>query len=116
MDRDLQRIYRIKCYCEDILEAVEYLGRDYNEYLSNKHYANSISLSLLQIGEHFGSVTEEFKDAHRKDVPWVAIRGMRNRLAHSYDDMDKKYIWESAVTDIPMILAFCERVLTTEAM
>jgi len=39
---------------------------------------------LLEIlGEAAGKVTPSFRDAH-PEVPWAAMGGLRNRLAHAY--------------------------------
>lgn len=44
-----------------------------------------------------------------RDVPWVKIKGMRNRLAHDYRDTQKVMVWELLSRDIPPLL---ERLLT----
>jgi len=68
-------------------------------------------MSIMQIGELVGGLSDEFKDSTRGQMPWGLIRGMRNRFAHSYSNMDKSDIWETATKDIPVLLAFCEKVV-----
>ena len=36
---------------------------------------------------------------------------MRNLVAHSYGTMDREIIWETALTDIPVLKAFCDEQL-----
>lgn len=40
-------------------------------------------------------------------MPWNQLKGMRNMFAHSYGKMDHAVIWETAISDVPALLAFC---------
>ena len=42
------------------------------------------------------------------------MKGMRNLVAHNYGSMSREIIWETAVMDIPVLLAFCEEQLREE--
>ena len=44
-------------------------------------------------------------------MQWGPIKGMRNLVAHSYGSMSRDIIWETAVTDIPVLKAFCDEQL-----
>ena len=41
------------------------------------------------------------------------MKEMRNLVAHNYGSMSRDIIWETAVTDIPTLKAFCDEVLET---
>jgi uncharacterized protein with HEPN domain len=41
------------------------------------------------------------------------MKGMRNLVAHNYGSMSRDIIWETAVTDIPALKAFCKELLET---
>lgn len=43
--------------------------------------------------------------------PMGQIKGMRNLIAHSYGSMSREIIWETAVTDIPVLKQFCQEYL-----
>ncbi len=45
----------------------------------------------------------EFAQAHA-DVPWRFMRGMRNRMAHGYFDIDLDVVWETAQKWLPQLL------------
>lgn len=48
----------------------------------------------------------------RDDFPELAqIVGLRNRIAHSYDDLDCTTLWETATQDIPVRLPRIDSVL-----
>ena len=69
-------------------------------------------MSIMQIGELSVNLSEDFKDATRKHIPWSLIKGMRNHFAHGYAMMNKDDIWETAVKDIPNVLSFCNQLIT----
>jgi uncharacterized protein with HEPN domain len=68
-------------------------------------------MSMMQIGELSGSLSDEFKDATRGEMKWSAIKGMRNLFAHAYASMDKQVIWEAALRDIPDLMNFCRKMI-----
>lgn len=37
---------------------------------------------------------------------------MRNLVAHSYGSMSRDIIWETAVTDIPVLRRFCDQQIS----
>jgi len=117
MDKgDLSRIKHIKRYCEDIADAVSRFGDSYEVFTNDIHYLNSVSMSIMQIGELSIGITDEFKEATRTQMQWGLMRGMRNRFAHTYNEMEKDDIWETATKDIPALLSFCERVIEKSAL
>lgn len=43
--------------------------------------------------------------AQHTEVPWRAIRNMRNRVAHGYFKIDDEVLWETIETALPALLA-----------
>ena len=35
------------------------------------------------------------------DLPFALVRGMRNRLAHGYDDIDARIVWQTLAGRLP---------------
>ena len=115
MDRvDYERILHIKRYCEDIAGTIIRFGETFDLFSKDIDYYNSLSMSIMQIGELSVSLSDEFKDSTRTQVPWGLIKGMRNHFAHGYATMEKNDIWETATKDIPNLLHFCVRVIENE--
>lgn len=54
------------------------------------------------IGEASSRVRDETKTAIPR-VPWAAIRAMRNRLIHSYFDINHDIVWKTLTTDLPSL-------------
>ena len=62
MDKgDLERIKHMKRYCEDIAATVKRCGNSFETFASDTDFYNSISMSIMQIGELSGSLSEDFK-------------------------------------------------------
>jgi uncharacterized protein with HEPN domain len=108
---DIQRLQHIKTYCEDVAEAMNRFGPNYNTFIQDKDYFNSVSMSMMQIGELSGKLSSEFKSETYDKMQWGAIQGMRNLFVHAYASMNKEVIWESAIHDIPSLLKFCDKVI-----
>ena len=45
----------------------------------------------------------------QSEINWNDIRGMRNRFAHGYFDMDYSIIFGTAIKDIPQISDFIDK-------
>ena len=110
-ERDIQRLLYIQKYCRMIAQSLSRFGADIKTFTSDSDYFNSVSMSIMQIGEHAKSLSTEFTDSTRERIPWHAIRGIRNMFAHEYITMDSARIWETACNEIPKLLAFCDDVL-----
>lgn len=37
-------------------------------------------------------------------VPWSSMKGMRNRLAHGYFDIELHVVWETVQTNLPALV------------
>ena len=40
-----------------------------------------------------------------KDVPWLAIKGMRNRIVHDYGYVDLTIVYDTVIRGIPEMYA-----------
>ena len=55
-------------------------------------------------------LSEDFKSTHT-DIPWTAIRGMRNIVAHEYGNIDFEIVWETASIEIKELYNFCLSII-----
>lgn len=110
-NRDLQIIDKICGYCKDIDFTHAEYKHDYEVFCSNPTYRNAISLCLMQIGELVKKLSDGFISAHT-EIPWRAIRGMRNIVAHEYGRIDIETVWETAESGTSELRAFCEELLS----
>lgn len=111
LERDRQILTHIEKYCEKIRHTVVRFGADFEAFLNDADYRDSVSMNLLQIGELAGKLSDDYVDESRAQMNWRAIKGMRNLFAHDYGSMDLNRIWDTVLTDIPELQAFCEHEL-----
>nr|WP_257789578.1 HepT-like ribonuclease domain-containing protein [Acutalibacter muris] len=84
--------------------------KSYDIFASNSVYRNAVCLCLLQIGELVNYLSEDFKSTYPQ-IPWQAIRGMRNVVAHEYGKIDTATVWETAENGVQELQEFCRQVL-----
>ncbi len=63
-------------------------------------------MNPIIIGEAASKVMDvhaEFAQQH-PEVPWRSMRGMRNRIAHGYFDIELNVVWNTVQEDLPALL------------
>jgi uncharacterized protein with HEPN domain len=81
-------------------------GLNKTEFLADKRTQQAVIMSLIIIGEAATKVMDRysaFTDAH-SEVPWRNMRGMRNRIAHGYFDIDLNVVWNTVQTALPELV------------
>ena len=60
-------------------------------------------MNVLIIGEVATKLMNEYPDfvAQHPEIEWRSMRGMRNRIAHGYFDIDLEVVWETLQTALP---------------
>jgi uncharacterized protein with HEPN domain len=54
---------------------------------------DAVVRQLEIIGEANRRLSDDFRDRH-SNIPWRAMIGMRNRIAHDYLNIDVQVVWE----------------------
>ena len=83
---------------------VEGMGKD--DFIADKRTQQAVILNVVIIGEVATKLLkdhEAFLDRH-SDVPWRSMKGMRNRVAHGYFDINLDVVWETVQTALPLLL------------
>ena len=113
---DIETIQLITRYCQRIQKIVNKLHNDAILFFQDDTAIDAIAMNIIQIGERINSnLTDNFKERYT-DIPWRGYVGMRNKLTHAYFELDTKILWESAVTDIPVLYEFCKARLAEEGL
>ena len=71
-------------------------------------------LSLCRAIEVLGEAANRVSDATQRETPeiaWRRIIGMRNHLAHKYDDVSYEILWRAAQEHVPDLIADLRRLL-----
>lgn len=103
-DRLADYLDHIRQAATDACAFVERLGKD--DFASDKRTQQAVVMSLIVIGEAAARVMDHYPDFARSQasVPWRDMRGMRNRIAHGYFDIDLDIVWDTVQGWLPALL------------
>lgn len=99
---------RYRDYLEHMLDAIR-LARSYveglakAEFMADRKTQQAVILNIVIIGEAATQLVDENPDfANRhSDIPWKQMRGMRNRMAHGYFEIDLDIVWDTVQLSLP---------------
>lgn len=98
-------------YLRHVSEAAELAcsyveGMDKQDFLADRRTQQAVIMNVVIMGEAVTRMLQEygtFLDRHPQ-VPWRNMKGMRNRMAHGYFDIDLNVVWETVRTALPKLL------------
>lgn len=88
-----------------------------DDYYTSQHGMQLLAANctlITAIGEGINRVNRilpEFLQSNLPDIPWRAIIGMRNHIAHGYFELDADIVFEAVKSDIPPLLKAIQRAL-----
>lgn len=85
------------------------------EFLADRRTQQAVLMSLVVLGEastKVGQLHAQWADDH-PEIPLRSMRGMRNRLAHGYYQIDFDVVWATVVTELTPLLAQLEKALAS---
>ncbi|MFH1806485.1 MAG: DUF86 domain-containing protein [Pseudomonadota bacterium] len=95
--------------CDDFLDHMRQAARDacvfvegldISGFRHDKRTQQAVIMSLVIIGEAASKIMDRnpgFIKQH-PEIPWRQMRGMRNRIAHGYFDINLDVVWETVQT------------------
>lgn len=95
----------------DAVGFVEGMSRD--EFLADKRTQQAVVMSLIVLGEVATKVMDRYPDFAnaQAQIPWRSMRGMRNRIAHGYFDIDLGVVWDTVQNALPGLLVAVQPLL-----
>lgn len=105
-------IGRLQLWLEQMHEAtkqalayVEDMNKE--EFFADKRTQQAVVLNLLVIGELAAKLLEQHGDfvSGHPGIAWSSMKGMRNRIAHGYFELDIGVVWETTQRALPELLA-----------
>jgi len=81
-------------------------GLNQADFHDDKRTQSAVVMSLIVIGEAATKVMDQFPDfaANHGEISWRNMRGMRNRIAHGYFDINLEVVWDTVQTALPSLL------------
>lgn len=110
MDNQKDDRYYVKKIVTDlafVLEHTKNLNR--TELEENEVLLDSVMFRLIQISENSEKLTAVFKAEHN-EIPWRAIKGLRNRIVHEYGNVDLSVIYNTVKNDLPLLLGELRKI------
>jgi uncharacterized protein with HEPN domain len=103
-ERLIRLLEQLRQAAGDACAYVEGLSRE--DFFADKRTQQAVVLNLLIIGEIAGKLMQEhvnFIEAH-PGIPWRGMKGMRNRIAHGYFEIDMAVVWDTVDIAVPDLL------------
>lgn len=89
------------------MQACDFVeGMTKADFLEDKRTQQAVIMNLLILGEAATKVMDSYAAFARAQaqVPWRSMRGMRNRIAHGYFDINLDVVWETVQTALPELV------------
>lgn len=106
--RDGAHLWDMLEACRELLEMTLGVSRD--EFLIDRKLLRATERCVEILGEAARRVSPEFQARH-EEIPWRAIIGQRNILAHDYGQVDQALLFNTVTADIPALAAKLEPLL-----
>ncbi len=95
-------------YLDHMLEATRLIrsyveGFSKKDFLADKRTQQAVILNIVVIGEAATKLADEYPEfvTRYPEVQWKSMRGMRNRMAHGYFDINLDIVWDTIQRSIP---------------
>ena len=104
-------------YLQHMLDAIgkieRYIDVGYDEFMNESHWQDAVIRQLEIIGEAVKRISPELL-AHRPDIPWRRIAGMRDVLIHDYMGVDLEAVWQVTQQDLAQLRQAVEELLSEQ--
>ena len=109
----LQQLRVVEDMLKQIRESIHNLElwnapySDVNEMLSSPDGVKTLTADCMlieAIGEGFKRIDERTNQMlllSRPEIPWKAVKGMRDHIAHGYFDINNELVWDVVKNDLP---------------
>ncbi len=103
-NRLLDYLDHIEQAATDALSFVEGTGKA--DFLQDKRTQQAVIMSLIIVGEAATKVMDGYPQftMEHPEVPWRSMRGMRNRIAHGYFEVNLDLVWDTVQAALPELL------------
>jgi len=111
----IETLEQVEQVIENLLESTAGLS-DINELLKSADgmlRLNGICMCFIVIGEEIKRIdryTNEQLLQNYPSIPWKNIKGMRDRIAHGYFEIDTDVVFDALKNDIPPLLTVIKQM------
>ena len=104
MSDDARPIVLVAQMLDSVELALSYVeGLSVADFLADRKTQQAAILNLIVIGETASKIERDFPTfaLANSHIPWKSMRGMRNRIAHGYFEIDLATVWDTLQTALP---------------
>ena len=92
----------------EIVRAIEYIqaftvGMSYDDYLADDLVQSGVERKFEIIGEAVRRLSDDFRQEH-SEIDWRELIGVRNIIAHRYDQVDQAILWDAIESVLPVLI------------
>lgn len=104
IDRLAIYLQQMRLAASDACVFVEGLHKQ--DFLEDKKSQQAVVMSLMILGESATKVMDQYTDFTEVNasIPWRSMRGMRNRIAHGYFEIDLELVWDTVQMSLPGLI------------
>lgn len=96
---DRRAVADLLAFCD---QAARLVQRGRSAYQADEMLRLASEAITSRVGEAAGRLSPTFRDRH-PEIPWRAIKGMRNVVTHEYGRIDHVLLWNTLTTDLPRL-------------
>ncbi len=109
-------IIRIRHMLDSALEAEGFINNKHRSDIGNDRKLELALVKCIEIiGEAANSISKECKD-NIPQIQWANIIGMRNRLIHSYFEINLDILWKTLVDDLPPLIIELRKIISSATL
>ena len=86
--------------CLELLD--EYSARGSEAFLAERLLRDAVVRRMEILADATGRLSDDLKNRH-PEIPWRAIVGFRNVVAHAYMGVAMERVWEYLISDLPAL-------------
>ncbi len=85
------------------------------DFMQDKRTQQAVVMSLIVLGEAATKVMDQYPAfaGQHQQIQWRSMRGMRNRIAHGYFDINFEVVWDTVQSALPSLRAQLEALPST---
>lgn len=104
-------IVRLQHMIDAANEAISFVAdKSKRELETNRALALAVLKSIEIFGEAASRVSRELR-SRSPEIPWTDIIAMRNRLIHSYFDVNLDIVWQTVTEELPPVVTELQKLL-----
>ncbi|MCL2055325.1 MAG: DUF86 domain-containing protein [Oscillospiraceae bacterium] len=100
-DRDFAYFESMYMFAKRVERRIE--GVSLELFLEDEDIQDLVLFAIGHIGEKANSISLEERERHH-NIFWNELIGIRNRIFHSYEDVNMQIVYEAATEHIPKLI------------